>query len=81
MKVTVTKPEKTKSWNPRDRYFWSVLISSVIYSVFAQVLRAMAFLSVEYWVVNIVAFVLWWVFVNFVMDRWVFGPSGGTDDK
>jgi hypothetical protein len=77
VKVTVTKPAKTKSWNPRDRYFWSVYFSSILFFFCMALTRIVEFASIEYWVINIVAFLLWWVFVNFVMGRWVFGPQDG----
>lgn len=73
MKVTVTKPAKTKSWNPRDRYFWSMLFGALVYSNVSVLLTKVGFFSVEYWVISIVGYLLWVLFAWW-MERWVFGP-------
>lgn len=80
--MTVTKPEKvipakTKSWNPRDRYFWSVLLGSVSYSIGGDILnKVVTFGSIEYFVLSVVIFFAWWLIV-WAMERWVFGPKDG----
>ena len=72
MKVTVTKPAKTKSWNPRDRFWWAVLLIAVVYHQLIVILFA---LPAAWFFVGMLGYcavyglVVWW------MLRWVLGPN------
>lgn len=76
MKVTVTKPAKTKSWNPRDRYFWSVYAGASVYFFLGAFTAAMGAFTIPWWVAMVAGTIIYLVTVH-LMERWVFGPHDG----
>jgi hypothetical protein len=47
----------------------------MVYYIATGFTRMVELGSVEYFVISMIGFTVWWLFVHFVLERWVFGPK------